>query len=149
MSSVCGLLFEVAQALFPFLPRSLVLVRTSRVITRLIGLDFFMQQLTEVVSEHDEGGLHALGFKTQRPGFDFVEFVFEFIKAFFNPPAHEVELRHYAGEHWLAEGGEEFHDLPCFRDLKSNSADHRAALIADQIVGEDSGVDRVLVVKFL
>jgi len=49
MTSVCGLLFEVTQPLFPFLPRSMVSVRMSGVIIPLIFLDFFMQQLTEVV----------------------------------------------------------------------------------------------------
>jgi hypothetical protein len=135
MTSVCGLLFEVTQPLFPFLPRSMVSVRMSGVIIPLIFLDFFMQQLTEVVGEHDEGGLHALGFKTQRPGFDLVEFVLEFIKALFDTPAHEVELRHHAGEHFLTEGGEELHNFPRFRDPEGHPADHRATLIADQLVG--------------
>lgn len=149
MTSVCGFLFEVIEPILPFLLRSTVTVRVIRIVIPLIFLDFFMKELTEVVGEHDEGGLHTLGFKTQRPGFDLVEFVFEFIKAFFNTPAHEVELRHHAGGHCLAEGGEELHDFPCFRDSESHSADHRAALIADQLVGENPSVDRVLAVKFL
>jgi predicted small secreted protein len=34
-----------------------------------------MQQLTELVGGHDEGGFHALGIKTRRPSFDLVEFL--------------------------------------------------------------------------
>lgn len=149
MTSVCGFLFEVIQPILTFLLRGTVTVRVSRVVMALIFLDFFMQQLTEVVGEHDEGGLHAFGFKAQRPCFDLVEFVFECIKAFFNTPAHEVELRHHSGGHSLAEGGEELDDFPRFRHSEAHSTDHRAALIADQLVGENPGVDRVLAVKFL
>lgn len=67
------------------------------IIILLIFFDFFIKQRTEVVGEHDEGGLHALCYKAQRPCFDPLGFVLELIKALLNAPAHEVELPHHAG----------------------------------------------------
>ncbi|MFM2298341.1 MAG: hypothetical protein RL117_2048 [Verrucomicrobiota bacterium] len=46
MASICCLLLEVIEALFSFLPRSMVSVRMIGVIVLLICLDFCVQQLT-------------------------------------------------------------------------------------------------------
>ena len=93
-----ALLFQFVEALYYFLSVGFVL----RLAVRGVPFDLPIEQLREVVGKHDEGGLHFLRVKAFVPGFGFVRFVFQLVETFFNPPAHEVELRDDSGADALA-----------------------------------------------